>query len=602
MTASVSSSSIGVTSETTLQKEQRLFSELFSRLIDAFLNRIFDLRPAKAARRMRYLFLLFFVIGFLISLRYYPLALWAKFVQDLFLYSLNPAYAATYVGNPFTNFLAFIIQVFTDPRIFQYLPIFLAPFFIAVQCAALYLADVFELEHISVARSFIWGVALSGSDETIRVTQGDISEAHRESPTYLIGGPGKVIVDLDSVALFEKPDGTPHIIGPTGKEVRGRATLDGFERFRQAIDIRDQYVDLRDQDSKSQSVKSRSRDGIPVSATDVRMMFSVYRGAGAKPSVASPYPFSKEAIEQIIYKSVSRVTPELANPSTYEFSWVNNMIGLIRSELSRFMNEHKLSEYLASTGMPEFEKLKQREEKIVEDVQKLTQSEQDLPASKEFYRPLEFQARYKITNLFTQFAEEFTNRSHNGGVELHWIGVGTWKTPIELVPDRHLDAWKLSQENAKKESKIVLDKVEEEAIIHKYQTLIRAVPINVYDEILNSAKYAKKSGKKPEPKQPIAPEPAKDKKLSEEELEESMQDLGYVNIFKILSESTGSASTYEFSEAEYISAIRTLLLEYRKQLIEAVEFMKAKNEAIPLNIEEAIKHIDNQMVHWAGKR
>jgi hypothetical protein len=600
MTASVSSSSIGVTSETTLQKEQRLFSELFSRLIDAFLNRIFDLRPAKAARRMRYLFLLFFVIGFLISLRYYPLALWAKFVQDLFLYSLNPAYAATYVGNPFTNFLAFIIQVFTDPRIFQYLPIFLAPFFIAVQCAALYLADVFELEHISVARSFIWGVALSGSDETIRVTQGDISEAHRESPTYLIGGPGKVIVDLDSVALFEKPDGTPHIIGPTGKEVRGRATLDGFERFRQAIDIRDQYVDLRDQDSKSQSVTSRSRDGIPVSATDVRMMFSVYRGAGAKPSVASPYPFSKEAIEQIIYKSVSRVTPELANPSTYEFSWVNNMIGLIRSELSRFMNEHKLSEYLASTGTPEFEKLKQREETIVEDVQQLTHSERDFLASKELKRPPEFQARYKITNLFNQFAEEFTKRAHGSGVELHWIGVGTWKTPIELVPDRHLDAWKLSQENAKKESKTAMRKVEEEAIIKKLRTLIDAVPIEVYKNILNSAKYTKKSGKKPEPKQPIAPEPAQDKKLSEEELEESMQDLGYVNLFKLFGENTGSA--YEFSESDYNTAIRTLLLEYRKQLTEAVEFMKAKNEAIPLNIEEAIKHILNQMGHWAGTR
>jgi hypothetical protein len=601
MNASVSSS-IGVTSETSLEKEQRLFGELFARLIDAFLNRIFDLRPAKAARRMRYLLLLFFVSGFLISLQYYPLALWAKFVQDIFLYSLNPAYATTYVGNPFTNFVAFAVQVFTDPRIFQYLPIFLAPFFIAVQCAALYLADVFELEHISVARSFIWEVALSGSDETIRITQGDISEAHRESPNYLIGGPGKVIVDLDSVALFEKPDGTPHVIGPTGKEPAGRATLDGFERFRQAIDIRDQYVDLRDQDSRSQSVKSRSRDGIPISATDVRMMFSVYRGESSKPSAESPYPFSREAIEQIIYKSVSRVTPELANPSTYEFSWVNNMIGLIRGQLSGFMSEHNLSEYLASTGMPEFEKLKQREEKIVEDVQKLTQSEQDVLESKELKRPLEFQSRYKITNLFNEFADEFTKRSHNSGVELHWIGVGTWKTPIDLVPEKHLDAWKLSQENAKNESKGALAKIEEQAIIQKLRTLINAVPIEVYQDILYPTKHTKKSPKRPELKPPTAPEPASDKILSPEDME-SIQDFGYVGgLIKMLSESAGSGSAYEFSDADYISAIKTLLLEYRKQLIEAAEFMKAKNEAVPQNIEEAIKHIDNQMVHWAGKR
>ena len=86
---------------------------------------------------------------------------------------------------------------------------------------------------------------------------------------------------------------------------------------------------------------------------------------------------------------------------------------------------------------------------------------------------------------------------------------------------------------------------------------------------------------------------------------ESIQDFGYVGgLIKMLSESagSGSGSAYEFSDADYISAIKTLLLEYRKQLIEAAEFMKAKNEAVPQNIEEAIKHIDNQMVHWAGKR
>ncbi len=155
MNASVSSS-IGITSETTLQKEQRLFSELFSRLIDAFLNRIFDLRPAKAARRMRYLLLLFFVSGFLISLQILSISLMGKICAGYLFIFIKSCVCATYVGNPFTNFLAFAVQVFTDPRIFQYLPIFLAPFFIAVQCAALYLADVFELEHISVARSFIW--------------------------------------------------------------------------------------------------------------------------------------------------------------------------------------------------------------------------------------------------------------------------------------------------------------------------------------------------------------------------------------------------------------------------------------------------------------
>src|ERR1044072_1195801 len=206
------------TAETPLQRERKLCQELFSRLIDAFLNRMFDLRPEKAARRTWYLIILFIGSLFIVSLRYYPIGLWAQYTQAIFLYLFNPAFAATYVGNPFLNFLVLVYRVFTDPRIFQYFPVFLAPFFIALQCAALYLADVFELEHISVARAFIWSVALSGSEETIRVSQGEISEQGRESPTYLIGGPGKVMVDLDSVALFEKPDGTPRIIGPTDKQ------------------------------------------------------------------------------------------------------------------------------------------------------------------------------------------------------------------------------------------------------------------------------------------------------------------------------------------------------------------------------------------------
>ena len=539
MSVSVSSTPLPKTAETPLQKEQQLFRELFSRLLNALLNRIFDLRPEKAGRRMRYLLLLFFASIFLVSLRFYALSMWGKFVQDIFLYYLNPTFPSTYIGNPIINFAAFIFHVFTDPRIFQYVPIFLAPFFIALQCAALYLADVFELEHVTIARGFIWSVALSGSEETIRVSQGEISEEDRHSPTFLIGGPGKVIVDLDSVAMFEKPDGTPHIIGPTAKEPRARATLDGFERFRQAIDTRDHYVDLRDQDSKSQSVQSRSLDGIPITATDVRLMFSVYRG-GVKPSTEVPYPFSREAIEQIIYQATSRVTPDQANPSTYEFSWINRMVGLIRGELSTFMSKHKLTAYLASIGMPELEKLKKREEMIFEEVQKIVPPVPDFSTTskdKESKSLPEFQPRYKISNLFTQFAEEFTKRAHSNGVELHWIGVGTWRTPVEIVPERHLEAWKLSNENLYRESPETLNKIETDAILQKTIGLIQDVPISAHLRATMEEKETKK-------------------------------------------------------------AMRALLLAYHQQLQEAAEFMRARGEAVSPNIEEAIAHINNMFGHF----
>jgi hypothetical protein len=533
MTTAATVSPLG---ETALQKELELSGELSARLLDTFLNRIFDLRPDRAARRKWYLILLLILSAFLITLTHdnYSLGLWAQYMRDIFLYLFNRDYAATYVGNPFGKFLRFVWQAFTDPYTLQYLPILLAPFFIALQSAAIYLADVFELDDVRVARRFVRGVALSGSNETIRISQGGISEESREVPTYLIGGPGKVIVDLDSVALFEKPDGTPRVIGPTAKDPRGSATLGGFERFRQAIDIRDHYADL--------SVPSRSRDGIPITATDVRMMFSVHRG-GKKANAEFPYPFSEKAIQQLIYKALSRVTPDLINPSTHEFSWISNMISLIRSELGGFMSQHNLTEYLASIGMPEFERAKAQEAIIAAQARQLSVPVEEAPKAQEVKPAPDFTPRRDITNLFGQFAQKFSDMARERGVELHWIGVGTWKTPpeIDVVPEKHLEAWKLSQENLYRKSQEELGRLEQEAITQKMVTLIQDVPVAVYQRATDE-------------------------------------------------------------EREHHNAMRSLLLAYRQQLIEAAEFMQEKGETVSPIIVQAIKIISEVMGmtdwHW----
>ena len=141
--------------ESALQKEGKLFQELFVRLGNAILNNIFDLRPEKATRRMQNLLIAFFVIWYLITLRYYPAVLWAQHLRQIFLFLFNPAFAQSMEGNPFVKFALFAWNAFTDPHVFQYFPIFLASFFIALQSAAIYLSDVFELEDVSVARCLV---------------------------------------------------------------------------------------------------------------------------------------------------------------------------------------------------------------------------------------------------------------------------------------------------------------------------------------------------------------------------------------------------------------------------------------------------------------
>jgi hypothetical protein len=187
--------------------------------------------------------------------------------------------------------------------------------------------------------------------------------------------------------------------------------------------------------------------------------------------------------------------------------------------------------------MPELQKMKKREEVIIEQTQRLTQSEQGFLGGSEQKSLPDFQPRHKITNLFTQFAEEFTKRAHNSGVELHWIGVGTWKTPAGLIPEKHLEAWKLSNENLYRENPEALHVLEKEAIMQKMVSLIQDVPVATY---LN---------------------------MSDEDKENQ-------------------------------KATRSLLVAYHQQLLEAVEFMRAKGEAVPPGIEEAVAHINNMFGHY----
>ena len=586
--------SIAEQSESPLQKESRLFSEGASRLFNALLNKVFDLSPRAASLRLTWLIFLFFFTGFLLSLINYPLVLWLQRIQDIFLYIFNSAYRQTYAGNPFFPFLVFAWRVFIDPRNFHFLPLMLASFFISLQSAAIYLADIFELEDVSIARRHVMEIALSGSDDTIRISKGTISEESRQSPNFLIGGPGKVIVDLDSAALFEKPDGTPHVIGPTAG---GKASIEGFERFREAIDLRDQHIYLRDQDDRSPSVKGRSRDGIPVIATDVRLIFSVHRtvdkvpeesplgsttrwrvGVGPKKKAKDPdpYPFSKKAIENIVYKAASQVTPDQANPSTYKFSWIFNMISLVRGELGGFMTQRDLTAYLANTNQPERDKALRQEDAYVEQARKLLPPQDDPPEPQDVPPVPEFTPRHKVTDLFREFTDKFTKSARDRGVELRWIGVGTWKTPIPNVFEKHLEAWKQSRENEANGNDDAMQGYEAEISLKKLLVYIRDVPIIAYRKISGAPKQADDASSKNAP-----PEKSDTAKL--------------ISTLSLLRDRPKAIA--------HKDAMKLLLLEYRQLLIEAAEFIQAKNERVPDNIAQGIRKIETALgtVHWIGK-
>jgi hypothetical protein len=466
-----------------LKKEWRIFSEQSRQIVNAILNRLFDFKPSSAKRRMGSLLLLLILAGFVISLKPYPLSEWGNHLRQLFIYFFTRSdNFATVNINPIFNLIYLGIQAYFNPYTLWYFPAFFVPIYIAYQVASFYLADIFELDHIGIARKFIRQVAFTGSKDVIRITKGDIALEHRDSHIYKIGGPGKVIVDLDSVVLFEKVDGRPNIIGPTGNEPRGKATLDGFERFRQALDLRDHYVDLRDDAGKYSAVRSLSLDGIPVTTTDVRLMFSIYRG-NQKPTPEIPYPYTREAIEQQVYRSTSKVTPDLSEPSSFVFVFENSILTMVRRELGRFMSQKNLTEYLASINFPEAKRAEEQENAILDEARLVLEPLESVESvTKQAPSPRSFTPRYEITNLFSQFAKEFTDDARDHGVELQWIGIGTWKVPLELVAEKHLDAWKITRENIGLNSTSAMDNATREAKVQKTVSMIQDVPLGVYPD------------------------------------------------------------------------------------------------------------------------
>jgi hypothetical protein len=443
--------------ETGKKKEQLPIKDFLASFLHSFLNNIFGLHPGKIKKRAQNLLLLFLVSWLLLILFRYPVSLWMQNLHEISLYLFSPGYAVIYDNyNPITNFFALIVESVTDARTLQCLLIFLLSFLIALRLAAIYFADIFELDNIQIAEGIVLEVALLGGDETILIKQGEIAEQHRLSPTYLVGGPGKVIVDVDSVALFERVDGTPHIIGPTGKEPDGKATIEGFERFRQAISIRDQWDEFNEQDSRSAAVMTRSRDGIPISATNVNFVYSIYRGENTEPSPDVPFPYNKDAVENLIYKSRSRVVPDSPFTSIYDFSSKNNLLGLVRGRLGNFMGERTLKEYLP---------------RVV--------STFETPDSDK-----ELVQNHKGTSLFAQFNDEFKAQSRDLGTELHWLGIGTWKLP-GIVFEVPMEPQKIDQKNIQDVSEDTIKKVEAEGFLETMEDLIEDVPIGAYYDRLN---------------------------------------------------------------------------------------------------------------------
>ena len=154
-----------------------------------------------------------------------------------------------------------------------------------------------------------------------------------------------------------------------------------------------------------------------------------------------------------------------------------------------------------------------------------------------------------------------------------------------------------------------MNKAESEATLGKMAALIQNVPIEAYQDIVGTKKQytnRKTQTRKQEHKFKDSDFDI-DILFDEDELQELLgEGLKISELTRRLNNRilAGAEQAYKDSDkdTDHRDGMRTLLLEYRKELLEAVQFMKAKDEIVPPIIEEAIKYINTQMgfKHWAG--
>ncbi len=287
-----------------------------------------------------------------------------------------------------TDIFVDLATSFFAPRILLHVIPVLAGLWLAFRIGAHYLSDLFELESISISARYLSAALFGLNYPKLSINQGDLQGLDHRNPILRIGGPGYLITHLGYAAIFETVDARPQIYGPSG-----RRFIRGFERLRDVVDLRDQHLQVHE-------VRAITRDGIEIFARDAQMVFRVFGGDAAR-SLKQPYPYTEDGLRGFVYgRAIS---------GEGRGKWVSALYGLVSREIRNFVEALTIEEFLA----------------LHPDVVPQSDSERadqhpPRPSPDSFHIP-----RRVLTERF--HTEETRLRLESAGLELSWVGVGTWE-------------------------------------------------------------------------------------------------------------------------------------------------------------------------------
>jgi hypothetical protein len=313
------------------------------------------------------------LLGTLLALYWFALALRAGFPRVL-----PEAWTRSWPF-PFGVFADVAASFFAPAVLLHLIPVF-AGLWLALRLGTHYLADLFELESERTASRYLRAALFGLGYQVLEVGVGDRDLLDASHHLLRIGGPGYLNVQLGFSAVVETVERQPMVVGPT----RGWF-MHGFDRLRDVIDLRDQ---LRQVDQ----VRALTRDGIEVSARDVQMVFRVYAG-GRPRDLHDPHPFTEEAVRRLVYGQ--------AVSEQGRHRWTDALTDLVAREIQSFVAGLTLDEFLTMQPV------------VAPD---------EAEGDRGFHIP-----RRDLTERF--HTPETRQRLADEGLELLWVGVGTWEVP-----------------------------------------------------------------------------------------------------------------------------------------------------------------------------
>lgn len=175
-------------------------------------------------------------------------------------------------------------------RYLLFLPLILALFFMA---GARFAQHVFSLNSNNSGFQYLMAKVFGSSLPSLVVSEGTIQveQMGQENLVHSIGGPGYLVVMPGNAALLEGLDGSVRVVGA------GHHYIGPLESVKEAFSLEERF----DQIEKSTAT---TRDGIAITARDIRFRYRVYAGpdtSGFGRTPENPYPFSEEGVINLVY-------------------------------------------------------------------------------------------------------------------------------------------------------------------------------------------------------------------------------------------------------------------------------------------------------------